>query len=203
MSLKEQQREHTKALILQASLAVFAEKGYHGTSVEDLSQAVDCSPATLYKHFEGKAAIFSALVAKHTDEHLDEMSDLLARAPSFDSALNALLQFVAHSGRNDRDYLQLLLSVLHAPEAGILPNPDLAKEQNTRHMALIAGLMERGVAEGVLADRPVTLLALNLMGALYINLYGWLLAGVDEGLEDMLVVSKEIFLKGACPTEKA
>lgn len=55
-------REARHAQILEAALAVFAEHGYHGTSVSDLVAAAGVARGTFYLYFDGKAAIFHELL---------------------------------------------------------------------------------------------------------------------------------------------
>jgi AcrR family transcriptional regulator len=50
----------TKELMLQAALALFADKGYEGTSVRDIARSVGLSESVLYAHFSSKGAIFDA-----------------------------------------------------------------------------------------------------------------------------------------------
>src|SRR5512146_2504923 len=47
----------TKELLLQAALALFAEKGFEGTSVRDIARSVGLSESVLYAHFDSKRAI--------------------------------------------------------------------------------------------------------------------------------------------------
>ena len=54
----------TKELLLQAALALFADKGYEGTSVRDIARAIGLSESALYAHFPGKRAIFDAVFAR-------------------------------------------------------------------------------------------------------------------------------------------
>lgn len=54
----------TKELLLQAALALFAEKGYEGTSVRDIARSVGLSESVLYAHFDSKRAIFDAVFAR-------------------------------------------------------------------------------------------------------------------------------------------
>ena len=53
-------REGRRALLLEVGRGLFAERGYHGTSVGDIAREADCSEAVLYQHFGGKLELFSA-----------------------------------------------------------------------------------------------------------------------------------------------
>lgn len=52
----------TKEKILEAALALFAENGFNGTSVEDIASAVGIKAPSLYKHYKGKEAILNTLI---------------------------------------------------------------------------------------------------------------------------------------------
>jgi AcrR family transcriptional regulator len=50
-------RQRTRAKLLDAALTLFDERGWHGTSVDDIASAADVSTATLYNHFKTKQAL--------------------------------------------------------------------------------------------------------------------------------------------------
>lgn len=47
--------------IERAALALFAERGFHGTSMPELAKAAGVGAGTIYRHFENKEAIVNAL----------------------------------------------------------------------------------------------------------------------------------------------
>ncbi|MEA5020549.1 MAG: helix-turn-helix domain-containing protein [Gordonibacter sp.] len=55
-------RRDTKAIISEVALRLFAERGYDGTGMRDIAEAVGIQPASLYKHYANKQAIFDAVV---------------------------------------------------------------------------------------------------------------------------------------------
>ena len=50
--------------ILDVSTQMFYEKGYHNTSINDISEAAGVALGTFYIYFEGKHALFSFLVSR-------------------------------------------------------------------------------------------------------------------------------------------
>jgi AcrR family transcriptional regulator len=53
-----------QARILDAAQQLFVEKGYRGTSIDDISEMAPASKPTIYAHFPGKEALFAAVVAR-------------------------------------------------------------------------------------------------------------------------------------------
>jgi AcrR family transcriptional regulator len=54
----------TKGALLNAALALFAARGYEGTSVRAVARAAGLSESGLYAHFASKRALFEAVLAR-------------------------------------------------------------------------------------------------------------------------------------------
>src|SRR5437773_12286274 len=59
---KKEQAEKTRAAILDASIKLFARKGYAQTSTQDLADALGMTTGVLYWHFEDKEALLVAVL---------------------------------------------------------------------------------------------------------------------------------------------
>ncbi len=82
-----------RARIAAAAAVAFAERGYHGVSVEDIATEVGVTKSALYRHFPGKYALFlnsalmlidsleGALDSVHDDPARDPRETLRARCP--------------------------------------------------------------------------------------------------------------------------
>jgi AcrR family transcriptional regulator len=54
--------------ILAAAQEVFAMRGYHGSSLDEIAQASGTSKALIYEHFDSKRVLHETLVAEHAGE---------------------------------------------------------------------------------------------------------------------------------------
>src|ERR1700747_3744516 len=52
-----------KARILDAAQRVFLKRGYQSASIDEIAEVAPASKPTIYAHFEGKEALFEAVVA--------------------------------------------------------------------------------------------------------------------------------------------
>ena len=52
--------------ILKASLHLFAEKGFHGTSMRDIAREADITEGLIYHYFAGKRDLFRAIIEEHS-----------------------------------------------------------------------------------------------------------------------------------------
>ena len=63
----------TKDRIVREALVLFSVKGYRGTSIKEIADAVGIRDSSLYKHFRSKREIFDTIV-KNMQEHMNELS---------------------------------------------------------------------------------------------------------------------------------
>jgi len=80
-----------RAEILGAAAVLFAARGFHGVSIEDIGSAVGISGPALYRHFSGKDALLREMLLD-ISERLHEQGARLATAPpTAEAALDSLL----------------------------------------------------------------------------------------------------------------
>ena len=84
---RQQRRKlRTSAAILDAAEALFLERGYLGTTVEQIAERADVALGSLYGHFAGKEGVYAALVdravllvERFVDEGWESGSDPVGR----------------------------------------------------------------------------------------------------------------------------
>lgn len=62
MNKKQLQSEQTKKRVADAARALFAQKGYKATSIEDIVEATGSSKGNIYYHFKSKEGLFVYLL---------------------------------------------------------------------------------------------------------------------------------------------
>jgi len=62
LNKKKQQTEQTKKKIADAARALFAQKGYKATSIDDIVKATGCSAGNIYYHYKNKEGLFLYLL---------------------------------------------------------------------------------------------------------------------------------------------
>ena len=53
-----------KSRILDAAQRIFLKRGYQNASVDEIAEMAPASKPTIYSHFDGKEALFEAVVAR-------------------------------------------------------------------------------------------------------------------------------------------
>jgi AcrR family transcriptional regulator len=68
---KSQQSRNTVREILRQATRLFVEKGYHGTSIDDITQATGLTRGALYWHFKSKEDLLRRVIEEYETRFLD------------------------------------------------------------------------------------------------------------------------------------
>ncbi len=139
--MTEQNPSHleSRARILQTAAALFAQKGFHRTSIRDLTAAAGVNVAAVHYHFGSKADLYRAVLAEELRAS-DCRSCGQGATPPLPSGLNALLRCVFDSLRTHQDsVLRQILVQEEASPSGVL-GPVLGDLVRPRHEALVEAL---------------------------------------------------------------
>ena len=68
---KSQQSQNTVKQILCHATRLFVEKGYHGTSIDDITRAAGLTKGALYWHFRSKENLLRRVIAEYETRFLD------------------------------------------------------------------------------------------------------------------------------------
>ncbi len=89
----EPPRLSRRAEILAVAVGLFAARGYHGVSMDDIGTAAGVTGPALYHHFAGKEAMLAAAITPVSEELLAGGRHRAAEAADAREALEALVDF--------------------------------------------------------------------------------------------------------------
>src|SRR5256884_3007689 len=107
--------------IMQAAMACFAKRGFHQTSMHDISAEAGISVGLIYRYFENKEAVISAMADRHKNE-INEMLERARQAPTLLESLEIL--FTAHCCENEPRVISAFVVDLYAEASR---NPHVAE----------------------------------------------------------------------------
>jgi AcrR family transcriptional regulator len=70
---KNLQSRETANRILYQAMRIFLEKGYHGTSIDDITRAAKLTKGALYWHFRSKEDLLKTIIGEYERRFLDGM----------------------------------------------------------------------------------------------------------------------------------
>jgi TetR/AcrR family transcriptional regulator, repressor for uid operon len=129
-----------RSQILDAALVCFAKRGFHQTSMHDISAEAGISVGLIYRYFENKDAVISAMA----DRHKKEIQEILERAQQASNLLESLeVLFTAHCGETEPQVISAFVVDLFA-EASRNPRvAELVRDVCETTMAGVTDLIAR------------------------------------------------------------
>lgn len=161
-SLRAEIADLKRQRILQAATALFAEQGFHGTSVDAIAAALGVTKPFIYYHYKDKAEILTAICKRGAELTLGAIKAAEA-APGPASA--RLAHFCRSMAEIVIDHSHFL--AVYNREIQTLSDADrrniqrLRKEIDRRVVALIEAGRDSG--EFDVADVPVTAVSITMM----------------------------------------
>jgi len=153
----------TRDDILEAAAQVFRQKGFHGTSMADIAEAVNLQKASLYHHVSSKQELLVELLDRALVLLTDGMSAVMAQQVPADEKLRLAM----------RSYLQVMTSNLDVTAVLLMEHRSLPPELHARHIPLRDNLeqmwrdlIQEGVTSGVFACSDIPMAVRGLLGVL-------------------------------------
>jgi AcrR family transcriptional regulator len=129
-----------RAQILEAAIVCFAKRGFHQTSMHDISAEAGISVGLIYRYFANKEAVIAAMA----DRHKQEIHDLLERARQATSLFESLeILFTAHCSESSPKVVSAFVVDLYAEASRNPPVADLVRDVLETAMEGVTNLIAR------------------------------------------------------------
>ncbi|HEV2781085.1 MAG TPA: TetR/AcrR family transcriptional regulator [Actinophytocola sp.] len=144
---------------MRAARGLFAERGYANVSADDIVSATGLTRGALHHHFGDKAGLFRAVFEELDAELTAELGSVAAGAPDTVGAMvvgvGAFLDFCRRP-----EVVRICLS-----DAPAVLGWETWRAIEAEHgLGLITGMIDRGIAEGVITPQPPEVLAQLVLG---------------------------------------
>jgi AcrR family transcriptional regulator len=83
--LRERKKQRTREQIIEAAMGLFAERGYHATTIADIAEAAEVAPRTFFSYFPSKEAVVFHDAERDLDGLASALSDRLPGETAFDA----------------------------------------------------------------------------------------------------------------------
>lgn len=199
MNRKERDRQLRKADILRAAERIFALKGYHDATIQDIAKEAQYATGTVYLYFKDKEELYFSLFEQKMrglflilKKDISSVKDAKSRIQIF--IRDNLVFFEKNS-----DFFKIVLlesNKIQAIRGRKLSNSEII----LRHKDFVAELIKSAQEHGLIKeDYPARQVAEVLVAILMSVVFDWLRDGLKQqkSLTDMTDFILNIFLSGA------
>ncbi|MBV9133434.1 MAG: TetR/AcrR family transcriptional regulator [Chloroflexi bacterium] len=193
MPIEQARSQQRHQRILDAAVAVFSTKGYHGTLVDEIAAEAETSKGGVYFHFPNKQAIFLALLDRLANILRERVEAAVATRQDPIERAEAALHVVLETFGSHRRLARLFL--VEALGAG--------PEFNARMIQLRADFadlirvhLDDAVAQGAIPPLDTSVAATAWFGAVNEVVTHWALSERPGRLEDAYPTVQRLLLRG-------
>ncbi|MBO4255058.1 TetR/AcrR family transcriptional regulator [Streptomyces griseorubiginosus] len=184
-TLRERKKQRTRDALLRAAVELFTTRGYEGTTVDDIAEAVDVSQRTFFRYFAGKEEAALALQELAVTRFVEAVRE----RPAGEAPMEALRQSVLEGWGTLHEVIEAVVPVeLYLRLYRVVESTPVLLAAHLRRNEEIEETLARVLAEreGVDVDTdPRPRLAVAVFGGVMrVTERQWVARG-DFGLEEM------------------
>jgi AcrR family transcriptional regulator len=181
--------------VLDTASRLFHERGYQGTSMDEIADAVGLTKGSLYHYFSSKTQILAAIYEEAADLVVEHTTRVDASAPVEDairSLVHSILELIAEHRHHVTVYYQEMRWMREW-----LPAKDARRIQKKvqSYIDYVDSIVARGIKEGVLKPVDSHLAALALVG-MASWAYQWYSPDGRLGPDAVADLFTDIYLRG-------
>lgn len=143
-------REGNRERILSAALRLFTTQGFHATPTARISREAQVSTGTLFHYFPDKNTLIDQLYLSIKRELAETLRANDDPSLPVGDRLERYFRAYIYWGDANREKVRFLEQFCNSPNIG-----DDVKQEVSQEFRWLSGLLEAGVREGILQDRPL------------------------------------------------
>ncbi len=151
-----------KVLAIEAAASVFATKGFHGATTQDIAQELGIQQGSLYYYFSSKEEALLQVCEYGFENYVAQMQKIFARQQPFEAKMYSIISSHLSRYRQKSNALKV-----HNDQRLFLPKEKRGrlKELGTAYRELLETTLREGVEQGVLrADIDLHFVAYSIIG---------------------------------------
>jgi AcrR family transcriptional regulator len=194
----EERREQTRSALLDAAADVFARRGFHAASLDEVADAAGFSKGAVYSNFTSKDDLFQSLIEDRGRKLVAEFADAAVRGEQDASSLIERLSDVYLRRKADENdwalWMEFTLYALRKPEL----RRRLIEEGRQTHRMVVDIVEQHAGQAHVEPPIPAAHIA-YIYAALFTGL--WQMGAVDpDSLPDEMFAEAVVFVRQAIET---
>ncbi|MEZ5076798.1 MAG: TetR/AcrR family transcriptional regulator [Solirubrobacterales bacterium] len=178
--------------VIAAATKLFSQRGFHGTSMQHIADALGIRKASLYHHVRSKEDLLYAIHEELLDQLIEETVAVVSSAQSPEEKLKAIIYLYTRIVAEDVEAVTVLLkerdSVSGERWTGLVAKRDLFEQ-------MVRGVVGAGVESGAFVDRDPGLLTKTIL-ALPGWTATWYRSGGPVGADELAELYADVAING-------
>ena len=196
---RERAGDQTREAIVAAAVALFADRGFVATSVQDIAEQAGVTKGAFYHHFASKNAVFLEIYSILPNHFLRTVREIATADLPAGVALLRIVEAVAHIVADFRAETTVWIGELRMMRDTNALDPDRLLDLNAltgETIELVSAILGRGIATGEFHEVDDLQAVAFTIVSMPVFVYSWL--DVDRPVDPVQVTRlfADLFLRG-------
>lgn len=156
----------TKRKIFETSMKLFAEKGYDGTSIEEITAQVGVAKGTLYYHFSSKEEIFNFLIEEGMNLLKNSIKIKVENQTNYIDKLRAIVLIQIKIIVKYENFMTIVLSEIW----GNSPRSKTCNKYVEEYLQIVRNIVEEGIKKEEIKSYNPEIITSEIFGLACISL---------------------------------
>ena len=170
-------KEFRTAELLEAARKVFAEKGFHAATVEDIAAAAGVAKGTVYLYYRSKQEVYWGALEHGVTELHNEIDTRLAAEQKPEDKVRAFIEIKIRYFEMNRDFFRIYFSELGSGLSHPAQMPPQFEQMYLQQARLLAAALQQGIEDGsireIRTDTASVAISDLIRGIIVQRLLGW------------------------------
>ena len=193
-----QERLARKDLILASAEKLFVEKGFAGTSINDIAAEADFSRTSIYQYFSSKEEIYLHILERYTEPLTERLKKATEDVPRVPDKIRAFLDELRKMKREKSNFFELYFIQRHQVEPRL---PDELRTQLNAKRRRLENVFREFYREGVKKGEVRAIRFKDASNLFFAQIMGMMLLHeyygneFDVSLDEHLDMSLQLYLE--------
>ena len=153
----------TAEKILTAARAVFAEKGYNGTHVDEIAERAGVNKATLYYQIGDKNTLYANVIHQVIGNTAQGIAEAVAKVEHPEEKLKAYIHNIANTVDKNPELPPIMMREI---ASGGQTLPRVVVEDIASVLKVLIGILDQGKKKGIFTDTIPFLIHMMIVGTI-------------------------------------
>lgn len=179
-------KEFRTAELLEAARRLFAEQGFHATTVEDIAAAAGVAKGTVYLYYKSKHDVYWAALERGITELLHEIQTRLEAEAAPEDKVRAFIAIKIRYFEMNRDFFRIYFSELGSGFSHPTQMPPQFEQMYLQQARILEAVLQQGIQDKAIreirTDTAAVAISDLIRGIIVQRLLGWSTKDVESDI---------------------
>ncbi len=197
LSRKERDQLRRREDFLNAAEELFAEKGYHSTTMEDIAREAGYGTGTIYLYFKNKEELYDALFESNLADHAHFIESRVKAEPNPANKIQALIRARIDFFDQHKRFFRILLAEWSTGGSSLNRKTHERMETMYKdHLNFVTQVLSQAMRAGIIRKKDPEHLATAMSGMISFLLAEWIKKQSKKSIDQIGDFVMDLLMKG-------